>query len=364
MIKDNDVAPDSRITMHLERDPAPLLIHHVDRIERCRRRLVSRLCNAPSGPSLGEYLGRGKMLRASLVFLSCGAVGGDPEGTLMVAEAIELLHGASLFHDDLIDEADERRGLPALHHRVGPSAALVLGDYLLVRAFEALGEARRLHPADRVLDAVGTLSHFVQECCRGQLEELGLSNAPVSEEAYLSIIRGKTAAPFMAASVLGALLGGGTAEEIEKLSQYGLNLGIAFQIYDDLLDVVGHESTLGKPVGNSLAHGRPMLPLVHLRQAGVSERALRQILRSAGAPAQIRDLLETHGVFERVRATQEKFIAAAIASVAGFAPSKDTEILQALPIHATAWWASPSGQSVSSHPRTVAAASVPEGLGG
>ncbi|HWU89460.1 MAG TPA: polyprenyl synthetase family protein [Kofleriaceae bacterium] len=358
------MAGDSRIIMHLERDPAPLLSHHLERIERCRRRLVSRLCNAPSGPALGEYLGRGKMLRAALVFLSCGAVGGDPEGAWMAAEAIEMLHGASLFHDDLIDEANERRGLPALHRRVGQSAALVLGDYLLVRAFDTLSEAHGRYPTDRVLDAVRTLSYLAQECCRGQLEELELSDQPVSEETYFSIIRGKTAAPFMAASVLGALLGGGTAEEIEQLRRYGLSLGIAFQIYDDLLDVAGDEGALGKPVGNSLAHGRPMLPLIYLRQVRASEAGLRQIQRSGGSIAHIKGLLETHGVLDRVRATQETFIDAAIAAVAGLAPSTDVEILRALPGQATAWWAPPSGPSTTSLARDVAAPRPARGLGG
>jgi len=358
------LAGDSRTAMHLERDPGPLLGHHAERIERCRRRLVSRLRNAPAGAALGEYLGRGKMLRASLVFLSCAAVGGDPERALMAAEAIELIHGGSLVHDDLIDEADERRGLPALHRRVGESAALVLGDYLLIRAFDALGEARGLHPADRVLEALRTLSHLAQECCRGQLEELDLSDQPVSEEGYLSIIRGKTAAPFMAASVLGALLGGGTDEEIARLRQYGLSLGIAFQIYDDVLDVAGAEDALGKPVGNSLAHGRPMLPLIYLRQDGASEEALRQVRRAGSPLDRVMGLLEAHGVLDRVRATQEAFIDAAIASVAGFAPSTDVEILRALPIQATAWWAPASGLFAPSQVRGGAAARLPGGLGG
>jgi geranylgeranyl pyrophosphate synthase len=358
------MAGDSQTPMYLERELASLLSHHAELIERCRRRLVSRLCDAPSGPILGEYFERGKMLRASLVFLACGAVGGDPQDALMAAEAIELIHGAALFHDDLLDEADQRRGLPALHRRAGRSAAMLLGDFLLVRAFDALGEARELHPADRVLDAVRTLSQLAQECCRGQLEELELSNRPVSEASYLSIIRGKTAAPFMAASVLGALLGGGTAQQIEKLRQYGLSLGMAFQIYDDLLDVAGTEGNLGKPIGNSLAHGRPMLPLIYLRQDGVPEEALRQIEGPGGALAHVRALLESHGVFHRVRATQEAFIDAAIAAVAGLAPSLEAEVLWALPSQATAWWAPPGGPPDPSPVRAFATVRLPGGVRG
>ncbi|TMQ14060.1 MAG: polyprenyl synthetase family protein [Deltaproteobacteria bacterium] len=350
--------------MYLERDPTPLLRNQMERLERCRRRLVLGLRDAPCGAALGEYLGRGKMLRASLVFLACGAVGGDPEEALMAAEAIELLHGASLFHDDLIDEADERRGLPALHRRVGQSAALVLGDYLLVGAFDALCKAHECHPAARMLDAVRTLSQLAQACCRGQLEELDRSDRPVSEESYLSIVRGKTAAPFMAASVLGALLGGGTDEEIENLRAYGLSLGVAFQIYDDLLDLGGIEAALGKPVGNSLAHGRPMLPLIYLREDGVPEEALRQLQGSEASPVRVMSLLEAHGALDRVRATQEAFIDAAVAAVANLPPGPDVEILRLLPSQATAWWAPPNGLCAPSAGRSIAIAQTPRGLGG
>jgi geranylgeranyl pyrophosphate synthase len=359
------VAGDGRTAMHFERDPGPLLCHHAALLERCQRRLVAGVSDAPAGVALGEYFRRGKMLRASLVFLACATVGGDPERALMAAQAIELIHGASLFHDDMIDQAAHRRGLPALHRRVGESAALVLGDYLLVRAFNLLVEARGLHPEGKVLDAVKTLSHLAQECCRGQLEELALSGQPASEEIYLSIVRGKTAAPFMAAGALGALLGGGRDEEIDRLRRYGLSLGIAFQIYDDMLDLAGAEEVLGKPVGNSLAHGRPMLPLIYLHQSGVSAEALRQIQISGGPRAGLMRLLEAHGILERVRATQEAFLDAAMDSVADFPPGVDVEILRALPVQSTAWWLPPSGRMASPPAgRGIAASWLPGGSGG
>jgi geranylgeranyl pyrophosphate synthase len=299
--------------MYLKRELDPLLGRHAERLARCRAGLVSRLGASPD-PDLAPLFERGKMLRASLVFLACAAVGGDPDRAIAAAEAIELLHGGSLVHDDVIDEADQRRGLPAVHARVGTSAALVLGDWLLVSAFEALTEARVLHGEHTVIDAVKILGCLARECCRGQLEELQLSDRAISEEQYFAVVRGKTAAPFMAASVLGGLMGGASATQLERLREYGMSLGVAFQVFDDMLDLVGSQALSGKPVGNSLAHGRPMLPLIHLRKRN------------------------------RLRARQQELIDEAIAALADFPPSVDLAILRALPIEATAWWVAPGGR--------------------
>src|SRR5512145_2036024 len=174
-------------------------------VERTRSALSARLLDAPAGEVVREYFERGKMLRAFLVFAATAAVGGEPDDVVMAAEAIELLHGASLFHDDIIDGASTRRGLPALHQRLGVGPALVVGDDLLLRAFAALAEASACHTPARVLAATETLNRLARECCRGQFEEL-CAQRWVSEADYMAIVAGKTAAPFVAAGVLGVLL--------------------------------------------------------------------------------------------------------------------------------------------------------------
>jgi geranylgeranyl pyrophosphate synthase len=300
-------------------------------IEQTRRALHVRLADAPASALLQQYFERGKMLRAFVVFAAATAVGGDPGHVVMAAEAIELLHGASLFHDDIIDHATERRGLPSLHGPLGVGRALVVGDELLLRAFAALTDARSHHPPARLLEASETLNQLARECCRGQFDELNAERW-ISEEQYLAIVSAKTAAPFVAAGALGVLLGGGTASELTQIRLYARHLGIAFQIDDDLMDLVGDARLLGKPVGNSLAEGRPLLPLIYLWQ--VSSETLREVLCRRGKEGlpreELVELLELNGILERVRKLQQFHADTAIASLRGFRDVRGVDALRAL----------------------------------
>jgi geranylgeranyl diphosphate synthase type I len=205
-------------------------------VRDCRRRLLSGLGAAPHGDRLVPYFARGKMLRAELALLAAGAVAGTPSHGMGGAIAIEILHGASLIHDDIIDEASERRGLPALHCQVGTSVAIAVGDYLVLHAFAALGGACRNQPSDRVVRALETLACWGKECCRGEVLELRAGGASQSREAYDALTRGKTGSLFAAAATLGGLLAGGTPAEISALGALGLSVGAAYQIDDDLAD--------------------------------------------------------------------------------------------------------------------------------
>jgi geranylgeranyl pyrophosphate synthase len=259
------------------------------------------------------------MLRAFLVFAACAAVNGDPNDVQMAAEGIELLHGASLFHDDIMDNASERRGIAALHEQVGVGRALVIGDDLMLRAFSALAEARTRHPAEVVLQGMEVLNQLARKCCRGQFEEL-CSTRWISEEQYFAIIEGKTAAPFVAAGFLGVLLGGGNQAQLAQIKIYAREMGIAFQINDDLLDLLGEPIAIGKPVGNSLTQGRPILPLIYLWQE--SSEAVRSKLSLVGPSACSRDelafLLEQHGILERTMHVRTQHCQAAIAALENF----------------------------------------------
>ncbi len=306
-------------------------------IDRTRQALHSRLGDAPAGEILREYFDRGKMLRAFLVFAAAASVGGDPEDVIMAAEAIELLHGASLFHDDIVDQAAERRGLASLHARLGVGQALVIGDDLLLRAFAALSEARFSHPAARVLEAMQELNQFARECCRGQFEEM-CAGRWISEDEYLSIVSGKTAAPFVAAGVLGVLLGGGSEAQLAQIRLYARQMGIAFQIDDDLLDLIGEPQSLGKPVGNSLAQGRPMLPIIHLWEVGseATRKKLRRLSDDGWKRDELAGLLEQHGVVDWVLQVQQRHLAAAVEALQGFRHSTGIDALRALASSITA----------------------------
>jgi geranylgeranyl pyrophosphate synthase len=287
-------------------------------LDRTRRALHARLAEAPAGAVLRRYFERGKMLRAFVVFAANAAVGGEPGEVLMAAEAIELLHGASLFHDDIIDKAAERRGIASLHETLGIGQALVVGDDLLLRAFTALAEARMRHPAERVLEAMEALNQLARVCCRGQFDEL-CADRWISERDYLAIVSAKTAAPFVAAGVLGVLLGGGNREQAEQIRIYALQIGIAFQINDDLLDLVGEPGVHGKPLGNSLAEGRPMLPLIYLRELSDGVRTQLRSLHERDWPrAEVMELLKEHQIADRVRETQRRHVDAAMGALRGF----------------------------------------------
>jgi octaprenyl-diphosphate synthase len=307
-------------------------------LQNCRNSLTNRLKADPLGSAVVKYFEGGKMFRPLLVFIATSALGGDPTAVIEVAETIEMLHVASLIHDDIIDDAAIRRGIPTLHAQVNTNTAIVLGDYLLFSAFNILSSAQAGFTEDRVLRATNALSNYARLCCRGQLEELLCDRKQDSEEGYLLIVRNKTGSPFAAAATLGGILLGRTQSEISALQSYGLNLGIAYQIYDDMLDLTGEPQILGKPVGNSLILERPMLPLIYLQKYG-SQSACGEYrrLQQAGYPRwQVVALLEQEGIFERVRAVQENFLTASLNALNSLTVSKEIDSLRTLALFATA----------------------------
>jgi geranylgeranyl pyrophosphate synthase len=315
-----------------------LLSAHID---ECRNRLIAGLAATTEGALLAEYFERGKMIRARLVFASAWAVGGDPAHATFAAEAIELLHGASLFHDDLIDWADERRGLPALHCRVSPWEAVLLGDFLLLRAFDILCRAQEVVDSiHQVVNAIQVLGAQAQACCRGQQLELELSGRSVSESAYFTIVEGKTAAPFIAAAALGAIMGNGVKRDCEALATYARHLGVAFQICDDMLDLLGEREALGKPMGNSLTRQRPLLPVIYLLNYGslAARTEWEERCRRDPTSRELLPVLYRERIIERVQATQASHVAAAVASLDGMPDGDGLRALLDLPASALTSW--------------------------
>lgn len=207
----------------------------------------------------------GKKIRPSMVVLSAVAVGGAPEEALKTAAAVELIHTFSLIHDDIMDADDMRRGEPSVHVVWGEPMAILAGDTLFSKAFETVLET----PIDNVSyeRVVGALKTVVDSCikiCEGQASDMCFEgNFDVSEEAYMNMIYKKTGALIAAATKSGAIIGGGTPEQVELLSEYGRLVGLAFQIQDDYLDVVSDEENLGKPVGSDIVEGKMTLMVVN-----------------------------------------------------------------------------------------------------
>lgn len=228
----------------------------------------------------------GKKLRPSLVLISSEAVGGRVEGSLKTAAAVELIHTFSLIHDDIMDQDEMRRGKPSVHTLWGEPLAILAGDIIFSLAFELIVQTHQEDiPSHRVIEALWTVVDSCIKICEGQACDMGFEGKfDVAEKEYLNMIYKKTAALISAATRSGAILGGGSPQQVEALAEYGRLIGMAFQIQDDYLDVVSEEQQIGKPVGSDIVKGKMTLMVVHtLSQASEQDKnTLISILKEGG----------------------------------------------------------------------------------
>lgn len=235
----------------------------------------------------------GKRLRPTLVLLS-SRFGPRPQARAvrLVAAAVEMIHMATLVHDDIIDEATVRRGQAAVRQRFGNSVAVLAGDYLFARAFQLLAETSE--PA-----IVGTAADIVYVMCSGEIAQNLALFQEVGEEEYRRRIEEKTAYFLGASCALGALAAGADPERVAALREYGRHLGMAFQVVDDVLDWRADPGRLGKPVGGDIQGGVYTLPLLYALQRQPWQAQLRQWLSSRPIPVEaVRALLEESGALE------------------------------------------------------------------
>lgn len=218
---------------------------------------------------VAEYIiqSGGKRLRPALVLLAAGAMGYRGTHHHEMAAVVEFIHTATLLHDDVVDESALRRGRNTANAMFGNAASVLVGDFLYSRAFQMMVAVDNM----RVMRVLSDATNVIAE---GEvLQLMNCHDADVDEARYLQVIRYKTAKLFEAAAQLGAILGGGS-EEIERgLADYGMHLGTAFQIIDDVLDYSGAEAETGKHLGDDLAEGKPTLPLIYVMQHGTAEQA-------------------------------------------------------------------------------------------
>jgi geranylgeranyl diphosphate synthase type I len=204
----------------------------------------------------------GKRLRPSMAIISCEAVKGDIINVIPLAIALELVHNFTLVHDDIMDKSKLRRSLPSTHIKYGEPTAIMAGDLLFTKAFESM------HNISGDCNVFKNVEYGMIDCireiCEGQQLDMEYEKRKdVKEDEYLDMIRKKTAVFFQYAAEGGAILGGGTIEEINALNEYGLSLGIGFQIWDDYLDISSEEDVLGKDIGNDIRNGKKTLIAVH-----------------------------------------------------------------------------------------------------
>lgn len=242
----------------------------------------------------------GKKIRPSLALLSSEAVGGDPGDAAGVAAAIELIHTFSLIHDDIMDDDEIRRGEPAVHVLWGEPMAILAGDVLFSKAFEAV---IRNGDSEMVKEALAVVVDSCVKICEGQALDMGFEERlDVTEEEYMEMIYKKTAVLIAAATKAGAIMGGGSPQEIAALEDYGRCIGLAFQIHDDYLDVVSDEESLGKPVGSDIAEGKMTLMVVKaLERASEKDRERLISILGSGDEKLVAEAIE---IFERYGATE------------------------------------------------------------
>lgn len=283
---------------------------------------------------LGEYLrlSGGKRVRPALTILSNYAVGGDGArfNSIRMATVMEFLHTATLVHDDIIDNADTRRNQPTVNALYGNETAVLMGDWLYMSAFET-------SLAERSLPILDILTRVTRKMTEGELLQLTLlGHAGLSEAQYFDVLKRKTAYLFSASCEIGAILGEASEEQQTALRDYGLNLGTAFQLIDDLLDFTSSEDALGKAAGADLLGGKVTLPLIYLREAEPKALEMVQTVLREGkydtvSQRELRDALDSTGALDRARARADEYAENACTALQNLPDSDYCDSLRSLP---------------------------------
>jgi octaprenyl-diphosphate synthase len=296
-----------------------------------RRRLASDVVLVNQ---VAEYIigAGGKRLRPMLLLLAAGALGHRGADAHQLAAVVEFIHTSTLLHDDVVDESDLRRGRKTANAVWGNAASVLVGDFLYSRSFQLMVELERI-------DVQRILADTTNRIAEGEvLQLLHVRNPDTDEAAYLRVIERKTAILFAAATRLGALLAGADAATQQALHDYGLHLGYAFQIADDVLDYASDAATMGKNLGDDLAEGKMTLPLIHaMAHADAAARAeLRRIVEDGdldGMPAVLAAIDRSGGLdYSRTRA--RAYARDAEAALAGLGENPHLAALRGLAAYA------------------------------
>ena len=285
---------------------------------------------------LADYLraSGGKRVRPALTILSNYAAGGDGSryNSIRMATVMEFLHTATLVHDDIIDGAGTRRNRPTVNALYGNETAVLMGDWLYMSAFET-------SLAERSLSILDILTRVTRKMTEGELLQLTtLGRTDLHEEQYLDVIQRKTAFLFSACCEVGAILGGASQEEQRAFAEYGMNLGMAFQLIDDLLDFTSTDDMLGKGVGVDLLGGKVTLPLIYLMASDPAAREMVQtVITEKGyervSRHELLDRLARVNALERARARADVYASSARTALDNLPHSVHLESLRSIPTY-------------------------------
>lgn len=261
--------------------------------------------------------GGGKRVRAVLVMLACEAAGRNGMEALKAGLAVEILHNFTLVHDDIMDRADTRRGRATVHARWDEGTAILVGDVMIGIAQKLLLE----NAGERCPEILRAFAQGIIDVCEGQaLDREFERRNDVSPDEYLRMIAMKTGRLVEMAAEIGGMIGGGTPEQIDGLRAYARNIGLAFQIQDDLLDLIADQDELGKQIGKDIIEGKRTYLVVQAIRKELDENErnlLNRLLEGPGLPAEeigaVRALFERHGILDEARADVERYCAEAAA---------------------------------------------------
>ena len=285
---------------------------------------------------VAEYIinSGGKRLRPALVLLTAGALNYQGNHHHQLAAVVEFIHTATLLHDDVVDESALRRGRETANETFGNAASVLVGDFLYSRAFQMMVSVGDM----RVMEVLADATNVIAE---GEvLQLMNCHNADVDEANYLQVIRYKTAKLFEAGARLGGIIGKATPEIEASLAAYGMHLGTAFQLVDDVLDYSGEEADTGKHIGDDLAEGKPTLPLIYVMKQGTPEQAaiVRHAIEEGGRdsfPAVLAAIRQS-GALAHARERAQEEADQAIAALNGLPASQYKDCLLKLALFAVA----------------------------
>lgn len=286
----------------------------------------------PAITDIGAYLraGGGKRIRPALLLLSSKLLGYTGEGAIRLGAVVEIVHTATLVHDDIIDEAEIRRGRPSANSEWGNSRCVLSGDWLYMQAFRIALRERKLKVLDVLID-------LTQQMVEGELLQMEKLGHHLTLQEYFDLIYRKTACLFSTCMRLGAILGNATEEQEDALAEYGRNLGMAFQIVDDVLDLTASEDILGKPVASDLREGKMTMAVIHaLERCTAEERhrvetVLAERAFKSVCQAEVLEILNRHGSIAAAHKVAAQYSDRARKSIEPFRDSESKRALMWIP---------------------------------
>jgi geranylgeranyl pyrophosphate synthase len=307
-----------------QRDPFKSVAQELQLVEETLERAISSREQALTDIAAHLIDGGGKRVRPMVTLMAHLALGGKSSQDIIdIATAIELIHTATLLHDDIIDCADIRRGKVSAYKKFGLKSTLVAGDFLFIKAFEFAGKFDE------------TIVQWTADACTALTEGEILQgsfnrNSSVTLRDYIEIVTRKTASLFQTGCKVGAYLAGAKPAIVEEAERYGLNMGIAFQIVDDVLDVVGHADLLGKPTGMDLRDGNPSLPIILALEDSVVRETFEQSESEESRIACALESIKDGAAIEKAKDLSRKYAEAALNSIEKFPPSRHRTGLKTL----------------------------------